>query len=228
MATVSSDASLHDLQQFVLEVYGVPDDRHFSLIGLLSNQARFTMRTLKAIRKGQGHRLQYNLAVALSWAMAVANRLHISAERAVAERFRSGCYYCQGIPCRCETAYDKQRTARRRLRAVYKRPISTLQGYFAEIYPPQSRTLQDAGIHLAEEMEEVTEAAHAYLGSHQRLRFREIESELADFVSCVFAVANSAGIEIADELAALYRDNCHVCHMLPCSCKYSKVVAFRS
>ena len=99
---------------------------------------------------------------------------------------------------------------------------------FEEIYPSTARTPADAGVHLAEEMGEVSEAIHNYLGQHMQKQFKEVKIELSDFVSCVFGVANSLNIDVSKELVAMYSENCHVCHNAPCTCNFSEVAAMKS
>ena len=94
---------------------------------------------------------------------------------------------------------------------------------FNAIYPPENRKLVDAGAHLAEELGEVSEAAHNFLGQHHKSQFAEIKSEIADLISCIFGVANSASIDMAKELEKMFKNNCHVCHKAPCVCDFSSV-----
>lgn len=94
---------------------------------------------------------------------------------------------------------------------------------FRLIYPVKSRTLADAGVHLAEEMGEVAEAIHHYYGQHLHRQFNDIRYEIADFMSCAFGVANSAEINVAEELGKMFSNNCHVCHKAPCVCSFSFV-----
>jgi NTP pyrophosphatase (non-canonical NTP hydrolase) len=94
---------------------------------------------------------------------------------------------------------------------------------FQAIYPSQARSLEDAGIHYAEEMGEVSEAIHNYLGQHRKKLFSEIGLEMADYVSCAFGVANSANIDVATELEKLFYKNCHVCHKAPCVCSFTAI-----
>ena len=54
------------------------------------------------------------------------------------------------------------------------------------------------------------------------------QNEIADYVSCVFGVANSAKIDLAAELAKLFRNNCHVCRKAPCRCSFAFVAKFKS
>ena len=51
MPQIKSSSTLQDFQELIKEIYGVPDDRLFSLSDLISNLERFTMRSLKGIRK---------------------------------------------------------------------------------------------------------------------------------------------------------------------------------
>lgn len=99
---------------------------------------------------------------------------------------------------------------------------------FAAIYPSETRTLDEAGVHLAEEMGELSEAAHFFLGAHSKTIFQGAIEEMADYISCVFGVANSARINVTIELAKMYRNNCHVCHKYPCICSFSSVSRIKS
>lgn len=224
----ASTQTLAQFQQCIRDIYSLPDDRQYSLADLLVNQERFSMRALKGIRKGDVKKLTENLLIAFSWALGVCNRLHIDAEEIVWRRFPMLCSYCGQKPCACKA--QKQTTRAKRVRQVSLRPdrLADFQEMFRKIYPPAGRSLADAGVHLAEETGEVGEAAHWYLGEHKQAQFKQLENELADWISCMFGVANSAGIAVASALAAMYTENCHVCHEAPCICSFSTVGRFRS
>ncbi len=186
------------------------------------------MRALKGIRKGDAAKLDLNLMIAFSWLMTLANRFQIDLTNVVWQRFPSRCSYCRTQPCSC-----RERKVKRRLPSPPPRgrPPATLAGFqqmFANIYPPVNRTLPDAGIHLAEEIGEVSEAIHVFQGEHTPRRFAAVRLELADYVSCFMGVANSAEINVATSLAKLFWKNCHVCHHLPCTCDFTFVADFQS
>ena len=220
--------NISNLQGFIESVYGLPDSRLYSIPDLLSNQQRFTMRALKGIRKGNKEKLVYNLLIAFSWLIAVANRLHINLEGEVWRRFPRLCSYCGKSPCVCKTIKPTARPKISRKESLKPKSIKETQEMFEKIYPSPTRTLADAGVHLAEEMGEVSEAIHVFLGEHKEKQFSDITDELADYVSCIMGVANSAKIDVANELAALFSNNCHVCHKAPCQCKFSYVAKFKS
>jgi len=99
---------------------------------------------------------------------------------------------------------------------------------FNEIYPDASRTLVDAGIHFAEEVGEVSEAIHHYTGQHLQKQFEEVKLEMADLISCALGIGNSLGIDLGEEFANMFNNNCHVCHGLPCTCNFTTISAIKT
>jgi len=215
--------TIHDFQSFVEKVYGLPDDRLYSIWDLLTQEQRFAMRALKGIRKGDNEKLKMNLMVAFSWLMAISNRLHLDVEEEVWKRFPGLCSYCGECPCVCKKIKPSSRKEVKGEGQVRPRSLEETQKMFERIYPAKGRSLSDAGIHLAEEVGEVSEAVHNYLGQHEAGQFDEVKMEIADFVSCVFGIANSAPFDVARELAAMFDDNCHVCHKAPCECSFTDI-----
>lgn len=228
MASLKKTGTIRDLQEFIATIYALPDDRLYSVWDLLTHQQRFAMRALKGIRKNNIEKLEVNLLISLSWLMAVANRLHIDVEDQVWNRFPRRCSYCGKLPCACKVIKPSSRARFRINNTLRPHSIAAFQKMFEDIYPASSRTLAHAGVHLAEEAGEVSEAVHAYLGQHQQNQFDEIKLEIADLVSCVYGVANSGHIDIAKGLAKMYSHNCHVCHQSPCVCSFTTVAKLKT
>ncbi len=223
MASFKRNQTIDDFQRFIAAVYALPDDRLYSVWDLLTQEQRFSMRALKGVRKGSTEKIRDNLLIALSWLMAIANRFHIDVEDEVWLRFPMRCSYCGKLPCACKAIKAMKRARFKRDDKLRPHSLGAFQKMFNSIYPAEGRMLADAGVHLAEEVGEVSEAIHNFLGQHLENQFGEIKSEIADLVSCIFGVANSAGIDIAKELEKMYGNNCHVCHKAPCACKFSQV-----
>jgi NTP pyrophosphatase (non-canonical NTP hydrolase) len=220
-------ATMLEFQKTVQRIYGVPNDRQYSIWDLASNCERFAMRALKGIRKKDREKLRKNLLISMSWFVSIMNRMHIDLEDAVWRRFPHACSYCGKKPCACnETKPEK----RMHIEPLGNKPISIgdIQNMFREIYPPSTRTLEHAGIHMAEEMGEFSEAMHKFFGEHKEEHFKELASEAADFISCIMSVANSADIDVNSGLEEMFSNNCHICHNAPCICNFSFVSGFRS
>lgn len=186
------------------------------------------MRALKGMRKKDSRKLKTNLIISFSWLMSVANRLHIDLDDAVWRRFPYLCSYCAKLPCACKIIKPKKRAKIIRKNSLRPKTLAKYQKMFLAIYPPESRELHDAGVHLAEEMGEVSEAVHSFLGEHKARQIEDMTQELADYISCVFGVANSSRINISQELEKMFYKNCHVCHTAPCQCTFSFIAAFSS
>ncbi|MBI5138230.1 MAG: hypothetical protein HZA95_00305 [Candidatus Vogelbacteria bacterium] len=228
MAKFSHKESLNEFQQLIFTIYGVSNDRQFGIHDLTSNIERFTMRALKGIRKGDNNKIKINLLISLSYFMAVLNRLHIESEEVVWKRFPMLCSYCGKKPCACKKLKPKTRPSISRKSSLKPTTLAGFQQMFREIYPPETRTLEHAGVHLAEETGEVSEAIHNYMNTHTTKAFENVREEVADYISCTFGVANSAKIDVAAELEKMYEHNCHVCHTAPCSCTFTFIAEYRS
>lgn len=228
MAHVYRDQSLRQFQKLVANIYALPDDRLYSIFDLLTQMQRFSMRTLKGIRKDNKEKLRKNLLVSLAWLMAIANRLHTDVEDVVWKRFPFLCSYCGFAPCQCKKIKPENRAKIKINSSLRPTTVKGFQELFRTVYPPEGRTLADAGVHLAEETGEVSEAIHNFLGQHLQKQFDEVELEIADYVSCVFGVANSASLDIASDLEEMFKNGCHVCHNVPCTCSFSTVATLKS
>lgn len=228
MASFSRNQTLVEFQQLIAFVYGLTDDRYYSLWDLLIHQQRFATRALKGIRKGERQKTLTNLLIALSWLAAIANRLHIDLADEIWRRFPDRCSYCSQSPCCCQQTKPTKRAALTIEKKSPKLSVEQLQAMFKRIYPPGKRTLADAGMHFAEELGEVSEAIDNFLGRHEERQFTEIGVELADVISCVFGIANSADFDVALALESMYKRDCHICHQAPCVCSFTSIMSIET
>jgi NTP pyrophosphatase (non-canonical NTP hydrolase) len=228
MPRVAPGTSIREFQGFIREVYGLPNERHFSLWDMLSNVERFAMRSLKGIRKQDPQKAKANILISFSWFISVLNRLHIDLEDAAWNRFPAVCSYCATSPCSCR---EKHIVARQNASPDHSQKPASLDGFqvmFSRIYPPEKRTPEHAGIHLAEELGEFSEALLTYRGGHNDAAFAEVVSEAADVFSCLIGLCNSLGIRLADELSLFYSDGCHYCRRSPCACSFATIMTYES
>lgn len=228
MSSVKPDTTIKEYQDFVKQVYGLPNDRHFGVSEMLANIQRFAMWGIKGIRKNDREKTKLNLIISLSWFMSVMNQLHIDLENEVWKRFPYVCSYCVSCPCVCK---EKKLEKRPDIKGDENRRPKTLAGFqkmFNEIYPASSRMLEHAGIHMAKEIGEFSEAILAYRGDHREVDFEQVCLEAADVFSCTMDVLNSFDIDLAKELSLLFSENCHVCKKAPCECSFEDIMTFKS
>jgi NTP pyrophosphatase (non-canonical NTP hydrolase) len=228
MASVKENTTIKEYQDFVKEVYGLPNDRYFGLWDMISNLERFMMRGLKGIRKNDKKKTKINLLITFSWFMSVMNQLHIDIENQVWKRFPYLCSYCGSCPCSCkEEGIDKRQNI---FIDDTKKPrtLKEFQDMFNEIYPAEKRTVEHAGVHLAEEAGEFSESLLTYRGGHKDEDFNNLEMEAADFFSCIMSVFNSLGVNMAKELSVIFSNNCHICNKAPCVCNFKDITSFKS
>ncbi|MEA2701940.1 MAG: hypothetical protein QOE22_649 [Candidatus Parcubacteria bacterium] len=195
---------------------------------MLININRFTGRGLKGIRKGDAGKTVKNLTIALNWTCSLANQLDIDLEKQVWERFPYLCLYCGSCPCACRLRKAKKRMTKKTFAHSQPRTLRGLQDMFGDIYPPASRTLEHAGIHLAEEVGELSEAVMGFRGRHTQKDFENIKVEAADVFSCFMGIFNSLKFDYHEYLISAHANGCYSCRHLPCTCEYRFVMSFKS
>lgn len=228
MASVSENTTIREYQKFTKDVYGLPNDRHFSAWDMLANIERFLMRGLKGIRKNSPEKTKINLMISLSWFMSFMNQLHVDIEEKIWKRFPYMCSYCASHPCVCKSQKVERRQGVVLDEKLRPKTLTEFQKMFEEIYPSSRRTVQHAGIHLAEEMGELSEKILAYRGARDNVDFNHVAVEAADLFSCFMGVFNSLGINLAKELSVYFSNNCHKCHKIPCECSFAEILSFKS
>ncbi len=228
MGSVKPNITIKEYQNFVKEVYGLSNDRYFNVQDMLSNVERFVMRGLKGIRKKDKKRTKLNLLIAISWFTSMMNQLHIDIEEELWQRFPSLCSYCGSSPCACKVKKPEKR--KEVIIDKNKKPetLEEFQKMFNEIYPASKRTLEHAGVHLAEELGEFSETILSYRGGHRDETFDDVKLEAADLLSCFMSLFNSLDVSIAKELSVMFSNNCHVCHDAPCSCTFEEIIRYKS
>ena len=228
MASVKLNTTLQEYQSFVKDVYGLSNDRYFEISDMLINIQRFTMRGLKGIRKQDVEATKLNLMIAESWFMSLMNQLHIDLAEKVWKRFPYACSYCASCPCSCKKRKIKTRQPIIPNEKKHPKTFVDFQIMFKHIYPSESRTIEDAGIHLAEEIGELSEAFLKYQNSKNNNDFAKIVEEAADFFSCLMGVFNSLNISVPQELSKIFQLNCHECRKIPCQCSFDFIMNYKS
>jgi NTP pyrophosphatase (non-canonical NTP hydrolase) len=228
MASLKRHPTLGEYQTFIYRVYGPANQKHFTADEMLTNINRFTTRGLKGIRKEDRKKTETNLMIAASWMLSLMNQFGIDLDERVWKRFPYHCSYCGKRPCACKINKVKKRIRIQPNSRLRPKTLGEIQAMFGAIYPPSSRTLEHAGIHLAEEMGELSEAVLRFRGSHAEPDFERVKTEAADAFSCFMGVFNSLDFDYEEHVGEFFRNGCHACKSIPCVCDHDVVINFRS
>lgn len=228
MVSLKTHALFSDYQAFVQAVYGPSNLRNFSVEDMITNITRFSMRGLKGIRKNDTEKVKMNIVIAMSWFISLMNQFNIDIEDRVWHRFPYLCSYCGELPCACKAKKIKKRLKIKADDSLRPKSIGGFQKMFDEIYPAKGRTLEHAGIHLAEEVGELSEAVLMFRGQHTPENFSQLELEASDLLSCFLGVFNSIDVDYEKTLVSMFSNGCHECKKTPCICEYDHVVNFKS
>ncbi|MBI4085072.1 MAG: MazG-like family protein [Candidatus Liptonbacteria bacterium] len=228
MASLAENATIAEYQKFVKDLYGISNDRHFTTSDMLANVERFLMRGLKGIRKGDREKTKFNIMISLSWSISFMNQMHVDVEEETWKRFPYLCSYCGSCPCVCKENKIEKRRSVSADESRRPKTLADFQKMFEEIYPSSKRTLEHAGIHLAEEMGELSETILSYRSVRSNVDFDNVKAEAADLMSCFFGVLNSMKLNAAKEIAFHFSNNCHECHKMPCECSFEKILTYKS
>lgn len=194
---------------------------------MLTQIQRFAMRGLKGIRKNDPEKIKINLLISFSWFVSLMNQLHIDVEKELWKRFPYLCSYCASCPCSCKEKKPEKRQKVAIDENKKPKTLSEFQIMFNKIYPSEKRSLEHAGVHLAEELGEFSEAILTYRGLHKDEDFEKILFETADLLSCFIGVFNSINVNLAEALSVLFSENCHVCRKSPCECSFLDIMGFK-
>jgi NTP pyrophosphatase (non-canonical NTP hydrolase) len=212
---IRNNYSLAEFQKMNGRIYLLVNDRCYESTEMFSRLHHHITQVLKAVRKEKYDTIEYQLCMAFSWSLALANRFHINLEEEMWERFPGHCPYCLQAPCACkDRAKNRQKTIGKPLG---KRPASLFgcQRMFAKIYP---NAVINSAIHLAEEAGEVNEAIRNYMATHETEWFGKIALELVDAITHIFSVASCLKLNLAASMVGYFSKGCPGCNKLPCSC----------
>lgn len=209
--------SLSGFQGLNNEIYIIQNNRYYGTKEIAFRMLKYAGRLHKQARRNDTVRSSYCLCMALSWLLALANRLHINLETEIVERYPNVCPKCASRPCSC----GDTTVITRGMDSKNLPPPSTLKQFqlmFMVIYP--NNTLRDSAGHLMEEVAEVCEALDHFIGTHELRLFGEVVTEMVDVFAHLCAVANCANIEIHDEMVNIFSNGCPSCFRVPCDCGF--------
>lgn len=215
--TTEHDYVLRDLQELNTVIYGIPNDRRYSLVDIISYIHDHSTRLLKSVRKNDHQYTKYYICSAFSWTLACASRMHIEVADEMWKCFPGCCPYCSGRPCICKQRGNSRSNLERKQCELVT--VSEWQKMLGEIYP--GNTLTDSAMHLAEEIGELSVSSRNYQRTSDEDHLAKFIEEVIDVFANLFAVSTCLKISLGDALARYFSQGlCLKCRQSPCECSY--------
>jgi NTP pyrophosphatase (non-canonical NTP hydrolase) len=214
---ITENSSLEVFQQHNAEIYSAVNDRAYGRTEMFFRLLSHTTHILKATRKKNHKNTTYEICMALSWLFALANRYRVDLAKEMWNYFPGCCPYCLATTCTC---LPERPRFRQKLDVPKRKRPSSLrewQQMFSKLYP---NVIESSASHLAEEVGEVAIAIMACIGTHKQETFRQLELELVDVLTNIFAVANCLNIDIANAFIGYFGKGCPACHQPQCACGF--------
>ncbi len=206
--------SLASMQILNAKIYLVQNDQNYSTGDIISRIHNYVGIVDKGVELGKHDRIDYHLAMAFSWLMAFANRLHCSIEAEAWERFPGYCPYCTGLVCGCGSERPLTRVTTSPPKQPRPTSLKEFQAMLGRIYPRNN--LKDSSRRLQQEVSELDQAYRLFKGTHEKRRLQKVMEEMVDVFARMCAVANCAPFDIADLMELHFKDGCPKCGRFPC------------
>ncbi|MDP3726566.1 MAG: MazG nucleotide pyrophosphohydrolase domain-containing protein [bacterium] len=212
-----------EFQKMFDHIYRRKNNKLYSNTALMYRLAEEILSALELARKDYRTQFKTQLPNVFSWSCAFANRLRINLHEALWKKFPGVCSYCsRDIDCVCGTEHpsipDKETVLRRLRRDREGREPKTLRDHqelHARLYKWQNARILPIQVvaHLAEEAGEV-------MKEFRHGKLHEVQMEMADVASWIFAIATRLELDPIDELVwRQYPYECSRCHKDRCVCK---------
>lgn len=214
---ININCSLRRLQSLHSNIYLLPNDLHYDMMGMAFQLLHHSTHILKEVRKAEYEHIRYHICSAFSWSLAIAGRLHLDITDKLWEAFPGVCPYCKEAPCSCRIRRRERQNVHGK--SSLKKPTSVLgfQRMFWKIYP---NVLPDASSHLAEEVGEVITAIRLHNSTHDKKSLEDLVTELIDVITNIFAVTTCLNINLASSMVEYFTHGCPRCKSTPCDCGY--------
>lgn len=199
------------------EIYGIPDDRLYSIDDILYNIQKFALLYLSSQKSSVGDAI-LNINIAFAWLLALINRYHIDVEEIMWHRYAYKCPFCLEIPCDC--ASNKDQTSKKTGRPPSGKPknISEWQIMYKKIY--NSDKEEDLKSKYIDDMQHLFDLIRLFMREKRKSQFKQLEIELVDFLVSYIRLLNTYMKDVTICFEEMFDNGCYVCHHIPCECNY--------
>lgn len=200
------------------EIYGIPNDRRFSVQDLLYYIQKYLFLYLNSSQKKNSKKTTQNLAIAFSWFLALINRYHIDLEHQVWKRFPYKCPLCLSIPCECRSINNATQFKTGRPPSRMPESLDDWQLMFKKIY--QDKNLDELNIKFLQKLDNLIRSTRLFIKEKAKKHFFDIEKNSADFFSFFFRTFNLLSKSLEKQFVVMHEDGCYECHKTPCICNF--------
>lgn len=200
------------------KIYGIPDDRLYSIEDLLYGLQKFLFRYLEENEKHNKKETIKNLNIALAWFLSLVNRYHLDLEQDLWTRYSYKCPFCLDIPCNCQKIKLSQ--AKKTGRPASRKPqkLKEWQKMLAKIYSDQN--IEEINIKCLRSYEELNYTFRHFLHKKEKKYLQEIKIRTVDFFVLIIRLYNFLQKDLALQFQTMFHQGCYVCHKTPCECLF--------
>jgi hypothetical protein len=153
---------------------------------------RFIARVLFHVRSEATEKSGYHLCMALSWLLAIANRLDLKLK--------------EEIPLHCSVSTSPETT------------LAELQRIFSDRH--RDTALEKASLCVAQKAMGIASALEYFRETHRDDYFVALSKKVAETFEAICVLAGLLGIELHNELLIHFARGCCKCKGTPCSCGF--------
>lgn len=205
--------TIREICDFLLEIYGWPNDRLYSSYDLLYYNQKFLFRFLSS----NGKKAEENFLISFSWFIAFINRFHIDLGYELLKRYPYKCPICLDLPCTCNIKTHKKITSKSG-RPPSRKPQSfkDWQSLMNQIYPSNTPSKVD----IIEANDSLTHRVRKFTTEHKNLYYKNVLTASADFFSLYLRMANNLNIDFTKNIKVFFKNGCYACYKKPCICNF--------
>ena len=209
--------SITRLQKQNRQIYGLPNDRLYSVEDLLYYNQKFLFRYIAELEEKKSDAI-ISLAVSLSWFIALVNRYHLDLESELWKHYAYKCPKCLEIPCQCQRGDESPGQKTGRPPSLKPKNLRLWQEMFGKIYPQEK--INKINSRLLRSQDDLFYSYRFFAKERKKKYFREIERKSADYFALLLRAFNACDWDLSKILSKLFKNGCYVCHQTPCECNF--------
>ena len=212
--------TINELIKLNLKIYGVIDDRLYSVDDLLYYSQKYMLRFIDQTENKKNKQAKIDLIAALFWYIALLCRFHIDIEKELWKHYSFKCPRCLDIPCSCENIDTSKRKKTGRPSSRRPKNLTDWQQMIKKIYPVEE--MPDISNKLIKCLDKLSFYFRNYIKKPNDKNFKELKYRTTDYFVLFFESFNLVNVDMEQQIMKMFENGCYVCHKTPCICNYSE------